>query len=172
MSGTLPILPSGVPTSLVSNPPTFRAHFPAFADLSLYPDATVQMFLDVGAVMCSPTVWCNFQQLGSELICAHFLALQQLSMQGGNTGGVPGLSRGLMNSKSVSKVSVGYDVGITAMEGGGPWNYTIYGEQYLWFVQLVGTGGYETLGVFANDSLVGVVNTWARGVMGNWIPIA
>jgi uncharacterized protein DUF4054 len=174
MSAALPvtpaptlILPSGIPTSPVSNPETFRAHFPPFADPTVYPDAQVQMFLDVGAEMCTPWRWCQFQQLGSELLCAHFLAMQQLVAQGGSAIGVPGLARGIMNSKSVSKVSVGYDVAVTAIEGGGPWNYTVYGQQYLWYAQLVGTGGFETLGNVM-PSWAGTVVAWSHGVLA-WI---
>jgi hypothetical protein len=169
MSGTLPILPSGILASTVSNPPTFRSHFTPFASAAQYPDPAVQMFLDVGASMCSPQLWCQYQQLGSELVCAHFLAMQQFSAQGGQGGGVPGLNRGLVNSKSVSKVSVGYDVGETSIEGGGPWNYTLYGTQFLWWAQLVGTGGYETLSL-ATPGIDGIVMTWARGVLIGWLP--
>lgn len=164
------LIPSGIPTSTITNPATFRAHFPEFADTSRYPDSQVQFWLDIGSVMCSAWVWGNAQQQGAELVCAHFLALGQLARQGASAvGGVPGLARGIMNSKSVSKVSVGYDVGVTAMEGAGPWNYTIYGQQYYWLVLLAGTGGFEVLGVVNPPmSMVGLVNTWARGVMLAW----
>jgi len=161
-------IPSMIPTSTLSDPPTFRSHFTEFADTTLYPDSAVQMFLDLGAAMVTPR-WCQFQQFGSELICAHFLAMQQLNAQGGTLAGVPGLNQGIINSKSVSKVSVGRDVSATMIEGGGIWNYTTYGTQWLWFVQMVGTGGYETLG-YAGGDIAGVALTWARGVLIGWLP--
>ena len=162
------IIPSGIPTSTVTNPATFRAHFPAFADTSKYPDVQVQFQIDVCTVMCDPRVWQQLQQMGVELMTAHFLAMQQYMAQGGVAGGVPGMATGLRSSKSVSKVSVGYDQGLTGMEGWGPWNYTVYGQQYAWYAQLAGTGGYETLALSNSDALVGTVWTWARGVMMTW----
>lgn len=172
MSDVLPapapgIIPSGIPTSTCTNPETFRSHFPEFADTTKYPDTQVQFWLDIGSVMCNPVVWGSMQQQGAELICAHFLALGQLAAQGGNAGGVPGIASGLVNSKSVSKVSVGRDVGITANEGAGPWNYTLYGQQYYWLMRMAGTMVVEMLG-FSSPAMVGIVNTWARGVMLSW----
>lgn len=162
-----PPIPSGIPTSTVSDPPTFRLHFPAFADDTVYPDPQVQFFIDMSTVMCGPA-WCQLQQMGVELLTAHFLTLQQYVMRGAAGGGVPGMSTGIASSKSVSKVSVGYDQTLGSMEGWGPFNYTIYGRMYAWYAQMVGTGGYETLAVGMEDSLVGLVNTWARGVMLAW----
>jgi hypothetical protein len=162
-----PPIGSSIPTSTVTDPATFRAHFPPFASTVTYPDQTVQFFIDTSSIMCDPRVWCQLQQMGVELMTAHFLAMQQYSMQGGSAGGVPGMATGLVTSKSVSKVSVGRDQGSTAMEGWGPWNYTIYGQQYAWYAQLAGTGGYETLAL-SNDAMAGVVWTWARGVMQTW----
>lgn len=166
-----PIIPSGIPTSTVTNPPTFRLHFPEFADVTVYPDPQVQFHIDTSTVMCNPAIWCQMQQLGVELMTAHFLAMSQYMGQGGAGGAggmVPGMQTGMKSSKSVSKVSVGYDNSLTGMEGWGPWNYTIYGQRWAWYAQLVGTGGYETLAVGMEDSMAGLVWTWARGVMLTW----
>lgn len=168
-AGTVPTPPWAIPPTTITDPATFRSHFPAFADTARYPDATVQFFLDLGTAMCNPDRWLNFQQYGAELVCAHFLAMQQLAMQGGATTGVPGLATGPRSSKSVSKVSVGYDVGITAIEGAGPFNYTMYGQEYWRMVLLVGTGGYETLAL-STPGMAGFVNTWAKGVLIGWLP--
>ena len=165
-------IPSGIPTSVVSDPPTFRAHFPEFADTTIYPDSATQMWIDSGSVLCPPMRWGRHHQMGVELFTAHMLALQRYSTVrtlGGAPGAVPGLSTGLLNNKSVSKVSVGYDLGTTAYEGAGPWNYTIYGQQFWWWMHLMGIGGYETLAVGLAETLTGTVLTWSRGVMGNWI---
>jgi hypothetical protein len=163
-AGTPPI-PSGIPTSDVTDPPTFRLHFTAFADVTKFPDAQVQFFIDMATVMCSPGVWCQLRQMGVELLTAHFLTMQQWMMQGAAGGAVPGMSTGIASSKSVSKVSVSYDQTMGSMEGWGPFNYTVYGRQYAWYAQLAGTGGYETLAVANSDAMVGLVWTYARGVM-------
>ena len=161
-----PPIPSGIPTSEISDPPTFRLHFPAFEDTAIYPDPQVQFFIDMASVMCGPA-WCQYRQMGVELLTAHFLTLQRWMMQGSGSGGggVPGMSTGIASSKSVSRVSVSYDQTLGSMEGWGPFNYTIYGRQWAWYAQLVGTGGYETLAVGASESLTGLVWTYARGVM-------
>ena len=169
-SGT-PIPPvTNMPTSTVSDPPTFRLHFPEFGDISLYPDGQVQFYLDTSSIALDPVIWGQLMQAGVELFTAHMLALSRFAMQGGVAGGVPGLARGLMTSKSVSKVSVGYDVSVTAMEGAGPWNYTIYGQRFYWLMLMVGRAiaGYEVLGESAPETLSGLVLTWSQGVMMRW----
>jgi hypothetical protein len=172
LSGAFPTpCPCYPPTTDCTDPVTFREHFPEF-DHATYPNHLVQTYLDLGGIMCSPDVWLRMRQRGIELVAAHMLALHQyamLSAYSGGTGvpGVPGLARGLIASKSVSKVSVGYDVRVGYMESAGPWNYTVYGQEYYWWLRLVGTGGYETLSA-GSGSMVGVVNTWARGVQLQW----
>jgi hypothetical protein len=166
-----PYLP---PTCDCSDIPTFRGHFPEFADTTNYPDTMVQFFLDLGGVMCRATRWCELRQLGCELVCAHFLALRQYallkSMPQGITGvsiatAVPGLNTGIPQSKSVSKVSVSMNLDLTKMEGAGPWNLTVYGQQYYWWLQIIGAPPTEMLAVGYGIGMEGMVNTWARGVM-------
>jgi Protein of unknown function (DUF4054) len=163
------------PTNPYVTPDQFRIDKPAFADATTYPDGTVQYFLDLSGVMINPSRWGQMTVEGMELITAHFLTLQRYAFlkAGGGAGaaaGVPGLSGGLVSSKSVSKVSVSYDQSSTAIEGGGPWNYTVFGQQFLQWAMMAGTGGYETLAV-ASDGMVGTVHTWARGVMIGWAGI-
>lgn len=165
----VPPIPSGVPTSTVTTVPQFREHFPAFASSTTYPDAVVQMFIDVGSVLVRPERWHNLTAYGVELFCAHMLALQQLAMQSVAGGrGVPGMARGLQTNKSVSKVSVGQDFALVGMEGWGTFNLTMYGQTFAFYAELFGTGGFEVLGIGMADSLSGVVWTWANGVMLNF----
>src|SRR5262249_17525275 len=108
----LAVIPSGIPPCDISNPETFRLHFPEFSDPGVYTDFMVQLWLDAGGIMCVPRVWGRMRQIGVELFCAHFLALWRWANLGGGSGGggtAPGINRGLLSSKSVSKVSVGYD---------------------------------------------------------------
>lgn len=159
-----------LPTSTYTDVPTFRTNFPAFADTTVYPDARVQFFIDTGSVMFNPYKWGYYLPMAVELFTAHMLALGQYAAvraAGNPAGAVPGLSSGLMTNKSVSKVSVGYDVTTTAIEGAGPWNYTIFGQQLMWWMQLIGTGGYETLAM-STGGLPGMIVGWATGVMGLW----
>ena len=163
-----PPAPMGIPTSTVTTPAIFRSHFPEFGDETIYPDPQVQFNIDAATLMCDPRVWCQLQQMGVELLTAHMLTLSRYAMAGGSGGaGVPGMSTGVVTSKSVSKVSVGRDQGLTGMEGWGPFNYTIYGQRYAWYAQLAGTGGFEVLAL-STPGLAGTVWTWAQGVMMAW----
>lgn len=179
MSGTVPapIPPTpfpALPTSTVTDVPTFRSHFPAFANTAIYPDAMAQMFIDTGSAMFNAQRWGYYLSMAVELFTAHMLALCQYAAMratsgaGGGMAMPPGIASGLLSSKSVSKVSVGYDVGVTAMEGAGPWNYTIYGQQLIWWANLIGTGGYETLAM-SGGGLAGTIVGWATGVMSQWM---
>lgn len=156
--------PYGMPPCDCSNPDTFRSHYPEFGTTATYPDPQVQAMLNVGGVMCSWQIWRDLRPYGVELIAAHLLALSRYAQLGG-TAGVPGLARGIMNSKSVSKVSVGYDVGSTAIEGAGPWNLTIYGQQYAFYWRIVGAAPFEALAIGWQAEVAGIVMTWQRGVM-------
>ena len=170
-----PLLPEGTPpipvaltTSTITDPATFRSHFPEFSDTTIYPDPQVQFFIDIASASLSPCRWGSALQMGVELFTAHMLAMSRASYvrsQGG-AAGVPGAASGLMNSKSVSKVSVGYDVNVTAIEGGGPWNYTSYGQRFLWWLRLFGMGGYETLA--EAGPWISPMWTWSQGVMYRW----
>ena len=158
--------PPVIPTSTISDPPTFRSHFPEFGDVEAYPNAQVQFYLDISSASLSPYRWGSLIVAGVELMTAHMLAMSAYATQGGS-GGVPGIAKGLMTSKSVSKVSVGYDVSSTSVEGGGPWNYTTYGQRFYWMMRMVGIGGYEVLSDGACGSS-GMVMGWATGVMNRW----
>ena len=157
-----------VPTSTISDPPTFRLHFPEFADVTTYADPTVQFYLDINSAILPAYRWGSMLQAGVELMTAHMLALSRRAALAGAAGGVPGGSGGPVTSKSVSKVSVGYDVNLTGMEGAGPWNYTMYGQRFYWLMRMVGIGGYEVLSDWAGYNLSGRVLGWATGVMDRW----
>jgi hypothetical protein len=158
----VPPPPSGIPTSDVLTVATFREHRPEFANDTTYPDSVVQLYLDTGSVMMTQYMWGGMRLLGVELFACHMLALQQYATR--SMTGIPGAGVGVPTSKSVSKVSVSYDVTLSSMEGGGPWNLTIYGQQWLWLVQLVGTGGFEVLSIGYGYDMIGRVNTWQLGV--------
>jgi len=169
----LPVFPPGtpppptLPTSTVSTPPIFRSHFPEFGDVTTYPDTQVQFNLDLSSACLPAERWGSMLQAGVELMTAHMLALSRYAVVGGGSGGAPGMAKGLMTSKGVSKVNVGYDVNVTAVEGGGPWNYTIYGQRFYWMMRIVGIGGYETLSI-STGAYAGELFTWATGVMYRW----
>jgi hypothetical protein len=158
------------PTNPYITPSQFRVDFPSFADTTQFPDAQVQRFLDLSGVMIDTSLWGSFSTMGMELITAHFLTMQGYFLA--INAGMPfpaGMAMGIPTSKSVSKVSVGKDIASFMVDGGGPWNYTIYGQQFMWWAMLVGTGGYEVLmDTYTPYGGEGTVATWARGVFETW----
>jgi hypothetical protein len=175
-----PDSPWVLPTSEVTDPATFRAAMLTFSDAALYPDAQVQMHIDAGSVLIGSR-YGNMRQYAVHLYVAHMLSLARyayLRAGGGSGNGAPGLTQGLLTSKSVSKVSVGYDMSSTSWDGAGPWNYTVYGQELWRLMRLFGTGGYESLAVangFGGPGTLsspspsaGAVRTWARGVQVGW----
>jgi hypothetical protein len=119
-------------------PVTFRAMFPAF-DPTIYPDATVQIWLDLGQNFVDCCLWGNLYQFGQGLWAAHELAKMQIAATAAAGGNPSGIS-GIMNSKSVGPVSVGYDTSIGTEPDAGQYNLTIYGRQYIHFARLMGIG--------------------------------
>ena len=74
---------------------------------------------------------------------AHNLALAAGNQLAAMVGGAPGQIKGPVTSKSVDKVSVGYDSGAVALQDGGFFNLTTYGIQFLQLARMVGTGGIQ-----------------------------
>ena len=170
--GYLPNTPFDAPHNQHLSVARFREDFPEFADAKTYTNQSVQFFIDLAGLAVIPFFWGRMTVHGQELYTAHMLALRQYSIaraqaasEGGQPGVVPGMPMGLPASKSVSKVSVSYEFGETTMEGWGPWNSTSYGQLYLWYAHMAGTGGYETLAVGFEATLAGRVISWSHGVM-------
>lgn len=123
---------------------TFRQDFPEFADAAKYPDVQVQPLLDLAALVLPEDRWCDYLTRGIELFAAHNLALgAQAKRAASLPGGVPGLASGPLTSKAVGKVSASYDAALSAIDGGGPWNLTVYGQQFLWLARMIGSGGIQ-----------------------------
>jgi hypothetical protein len=176
--GYLPRTPFDAPHNPHVSVLRFREDFPEFGDDKVYTNQSVQFFLDIAGVAVRPNYWGQFTVYGMELYAAHMLALRQYSIQrvmdanrgAGGSGqvAVPGMPMGLMQSKSVSKVSVSYDYSSSQMEGWGPWNLTQYGQWYAFYAQMVGTGGIEMLSLGYVSGLVGQVQSWSHGVMNGY----
>lgn len=125
-------------------PASFREHFPEFADIAIYPDATVSYWLGIGARMLRPDRWVDLIDHGLELFAAHHIALARQAVQASSFGGTPGANTGVVTSEAVDKVSVSYDAGSTTLdEGAGHWNATTYGVQFLQLARMAGSGGWQ-----------------------------
>lgn len=75
------------------------------------------------------------------LFIAHHAVLERKALDAAaQPGGVPGVSTGVINSKSVDKVSVGYDTAAGTEEGAGHWNLTVYGIRLKSLFNMMGAG--------------------------------
>ena len=132
----------GCPTAPLPYPldlETFRTAFPAFADTTTFPDAGVQLWLDMGCSMVN-SCWGPMAGTGQGWWAAHELAKGATAAAQAASGNFSGIA-GVVASKSVGPVSVSYDTKLgSEPEAAGNYNGTVYGRQYFHMAQLYGTG--------------------------------
>lgn len=120
----------------------FRANFPEFADISVYPDASVQFWLNYAYLRLNAIRWADSLDYGAQLFVAHYLTvarrntLSAASGSGSSGGGVTGL----LTQKKVDKVDLTFDVKSVINDGAGQYNATSYGVQYWDLMQMAGMG--------------------------------
>lgn len=122
---------------------TFRQRYPEFTDPESYLDAQISFWMTVAASSVNTVRWGDLAEHGIGLFTAHHLALAKRDQDTDDAGGVPGEVKGPTTSKSVDKVSVGYDSRAVSMDGGGMWNATRYGIEYLRYAKIFGAGGLQ-----------------------------
>ena len=126
----------------------FRASFPEFTDPVKFPDSQITYWSKVAECATSQKVFgCMYINM-VYLYTAHTLSIAYKNQ----INPVPGDGLGLTSSKAVGSVSVGYDTGSVSEVGGGYWNETSYGREYLRLVRLFGTGGRQTSGGFRHGN--------------------
>ena len=122
---------------------TFRTTFPVFSDTTVYPDPTVQFWLDLSAKLLDQTRWADLYDYGSQLFMAHNLALEAQSNADVAAGQGPGQVKVAVTSASVDKVSYSRDASSIMLTDAGHWNLTTYGIRYKQLVRMVGAGPYH-----------------------------
>jgi len=118
----------------------FRADYPEFGSTTDFPNSTLQYWIKVAYSMLNAQRWGAQLDIGAELFVAHNVALEAKAAKEAKRGGVPGEQTGPVNSKSVDKVSVGYDTNGAAEENAGHWNLTIYGTRFIRMAKQFGAG--------------------------------
>jgi hypothetical protein len=118
----------------------FRADYPEFSSTTNFPSSGIQYWLNVAYELLNASRWGAQLDLGAELYVAHNIALEARAQKEALSGGIPGQQSGTVSSKSVDKVSVGYDTNAASEEGGGHWNLTIYGTRLYRLIKLMGAG--------------------------------
>ena len=119
---------------------TFRQQFPEFECTQTYPKAQIDFWLDVAGRFVDGSRWANSTNLGVALYTAHQIVIEAKSMKEASVGGIPGQQTGPISSKSVDKVSIGYDTGAVTEKDAGHWNQTIYGTRFYRLAKIFGAG--------------------------------
>lgn len=140
---------------------TFRTNFPAFADATRFPAGMVEYWLGLAAKLVNADRWGNLTDDGIKLFAAHNLVLERQAMDSAANGGTPGMSRGVINSESVDKVSVGYDTTAGIELDAGHWNLTIYGTRFIRLARMMGMGGIQLGAGVDIDTALSSANAWA-----------
>lgn len=117
--------------------------FPEFNDTDLYPVSQVDFFIAQAYRMLPARRFDEQLDYGVMLFVAHYLILSaKRILASRQSGGVANnvIYGGPMQSKSIGSVSASYDTKLTTIEGAGPWNATIYGQQFYQWAIAYGTG--------------------------------
>lgn len=118
----------------------FRTAFPEFADTTVYPTAMINIWAGLAQAQVPQNVWKTQWVLGVSLYVAHEITLAAQNAKAASFGGVPGVSGGVANTKTVGSVTVGYDTTSTAEKNAGYWNLTNYGKQFIRLCRIYGAG--------------------------------
>ena len=140
-------------------PTSFRADFPAFVDATNYPDSAITFWTTVALQFLNAERWDTAIDIGTELFVAHNLVLEFQANTAAGNGAAPGLSQGMISSKSVDKVSISYDTGSAAELDAGHWNLTIYGQRYVRMARMMGAGGIQ-LGIGYDPNFSAASGAW------------
>jgi hypothetical protein len=131
----------------------FRADFPEFGSTDIFPASQVTFWLNLASLLINPNRWGKVLDAGTELFVAHNLAIEARAQAEAAGGGIPGGQVGPMNSKSVDKVSIGYDTSAGIEAGAGHWNLTTYGTRFIRLAKMFGAGPVQIgVGVVPNGN--------------------
>ncbi|MCG3461538.1 DUF4054 domain-containing protein [Xenorhabdus bovienii] len=131
--------------SLLPTVDQFRADFPEFSDKTRYPDTAIQFYLgQADTVLDQDRHGDQFIYL-AELFTAHYVELKGKAIASASVSGVNTAGGGVVTSKSVDKVSVGYDTSGIINPEAGFWNNTAYGREFYWWWSMFGAGGRQLL---------------------------
>jgi hypothetical protein len=121
----------------------FRSAFPAFADVDDYPDARVQFWLNLARKMLSEARWGDIYEEGVYLYAAHGLTVEHRAAGSGGQGDAGSIGAVTSESQSVGSMSYSQSFDTSAYAGNGQMAATVYGQQYLDLVRIVGAGGVQ-----------------------------
>lgn len=114
----------------------------AYPQFSILDTSVVDAWVGIAHQCVKYSLWDKTWELGMGLFIAHFLTLYQQTIEEdlGNPVLSKGLSKGLITSESVGGMSVSYDLSsfTNEFDGWGTFKQTIFGQQYVHFLQMMG----------------------------------
>lgn len=114
----------------------------AYPQFSILDTSVVDAWVGIAHQCVKYSLWDKTWELGMGLFIAHFLTLYQQTIEEdlGNPVLSKGLSKGLITSESVGGMSVSYDLSsfTSEFDGWGTFKQTIFGQQYVHFLQMMG----------------------------------
>lgn len=108
----------------------FRNQLKEFGNDEVYFDEDIQTWIDASVDFVSVDAFGGTVKLATALWVAHNYVLQLVAQNSGNTGGIPGLSGGILSGTSTGPVSAQWNTAATQEANGGSWNYTQYGQRF------------------------------------------
>ena len=121
----------------------FRTNFPAFRDVGRFSDPAVNMYLTYAYSILPAGRWANTLDMGAQLYTAHHLAIDDVANRSASAGATPGLSAGVVSSKTAGPVSISFDTQNALQAGAGFWNLTTYGTRFYRMMRTAGIAGIQ-----------------------------
>ena len=125
---------------------SFIEMFPEFQNPATYPAATITFYLSLGYLLLPPVRWGTLLDYGVALFTAHHVAIAAANIATAAAAGIPGTDTAIISSKTIDKVSAGYDVNAGIIPNAAYYNLTNYGVQFYQLVLQFGAGGFVTGG--------------------------
>ena len=121
----------------------FRLDFPQFSNETKYTDSMCEFWSELGEAVNSKDVFpaAVYDKL-IELYTAHHISLQQKDIFTSAVGGSPVGDAGAMTQKTQGGVTYAFDGATSSIAGGGQFNATEYGRQYLQLRNIYAKGGF------------------------------
>lgn len=121
----------------------FRVNFPEFTDTTAYPSSTITFWATLAEKMLLLDVWGDVWTTGVQLYVAHEIVMAKQNVNTATTGGAPGQSGGIANSKTVGSATISYDATTQTEKDAGWWNRTTYGQQLYRLIMMFGAGAIQ-----------------------------
>lgn len=141
----------------------FRGAFPAFKDVTRFPDPMVSMYLGVAYKLHNAERWGDLLDFGVQLWTAHNVSLDYESQRQAASGANPGQVRGAVTSMSAEGVSWQRDAGAASDPAAGHWNLSQYGLRWRDLARQMGAGPVQVGTGCYGDGASSAAGGWPLG---------